>query len=114
MLKRELKGESVMYPILMREVLKNFKREARFILKRLEVEDRYSKIEPYFEEAINQLPEESKDVFYLRFNANLNELEIANALDLSLSDAVKELKGSIIFALSRSEELYLEDLDRNE
>lgn len=42
-----------MYPILMREVLKNFKREARSILKRLEVEDRYPKIEPYFEEAIN-------------------------------------------------------------
>lgn len=103
-----------MYPILMREVLKNFKREARSILKRLEVEDRYPKIEPYFEEAINQLLEERKEVFYLRFNSNLNELRIAYALDLSLLDAVKELKESIIFVLSRSEELYLEDLDRNE
>lgn len=103
-----------MHPILMREVLKNFKREARSILKRLEVEDRYPKIEPYFEEAINQLPEERKEVFYLRFNSNLNELRIAYALDLSLLDAVKELKESIISVLSRSEELYLEDLNLNE
>lgn len=103
-----------MYPILMQEVLKNFKREARSIMKRLEVEDEYPLIEPYFEEAINRLPEERKEVFYLRFNANLNELRIAHALDLSLLDAVKELKDSIIFVFTKSEELYFEDLDHNE
>lgn len=95
--------------ILMERVLKNFKSEARVILKRLNYEDEYPRIEPYFEEAIDQLPEERKELFYLRFNDHLNEIRIAKTLNISLLDIAKELSDSILFVLNKSKELSLEN-----
>lgn len=56
-------GEYPMDVIIAERALEKFKRDARATLREYEVEDRYSLLEPYFEEAMNKLPEERKEMF---------------------------------------------------
>lgn len=95
--------------IIAERALEKFKRDARATLREYEVEDRYSLLEPYFEEAMNKLPEERKEMFYMRFSYQLNDLEIAIKLDMSILDVMKELRKSIFIALIDAEELFLKD-----
>ena len=95
--------------IIAERALEKFKRDARATLREYEVEDRYSLLEPYFEEAMNKLPEERKEMFYMRFGYQLNDLEIAIKLDMSILDVMKELRKSIFIALIDAEELFLKD-----
>lgn len=78
-------------------------------MRKYDVEDRYRSLEPYFEEAMNNLPEERKEMFYLRFGYRLNELEIAIKLDMTILDVMKELNKSIMILLIDAEELFLKD-----
>jgi sigma-70, region 4 len=102
-------GEYPMDVIIAERALEKFKRDARATLREYEVEDRYSLLEPYFEEAMNKLPEERKEMFYMRFGYQLNDLEIAIKLDMSILDVMKELRKSIFIALIDAEELFLKD-----
>ena len=102
-------GEYLMDVIIAERALEKFKRDARATLREYEVEDRYSLLEPYFEEAMNKLPEERKEMFYMRFGYQLNDLEIAIKLDMSVLDVMKELRKSIFIALIDAEELFLKD-----
>ena len=102
-------GEYPMDVIIAERALEKFKRDARATLREYEVEDRYSLFEPYFEEAMNKLPEEKKEMFYMRFGYQLNDLEIAIKLDMSILDVMKELRKSIFIALIDAEELFLKD-----
>lgn len=95
--------------IIAERALEKFKRDARATLREYEVEDRYSLLEPYFEEAMSKLPEERKEMFYMRFGYQLNDLEIAIKLDMSILDVMKELRKSIFIALIDAEELFLKD-----
>ena len=95
--------------IIAERALEKFKRDARATLREYEVEDRYSLLEPYFEEAMNKSPEERKEMFYMRFGYQLNDLEIAIKLDMSILDVMKELRKSIFIALIDAEELFLKD-----
>lgn len=102
-------GEYPMDVIIAERALEKFKRDARATLREYEVEDRYSLLEPYFDEAMNKLPEERKEMFYMRFGYQLNDLEIAIKLDMSILDVMKELRKSIFIALIDAEELFLKD-----
>lgn len=102
-------GEYPMDVIIAERALEKFKRDACATLREYEVEDRYSLLEPYFEEAMNKLPEERKEMFYMRFGYQLNDLEIAIKLDMSILDVMKELRKSIFIALIDAEELFLKD-----
>lgn len=102
-------GEYPIDVIIAERALEKFKRDARATLREYEVEDRYSLLEPYFEEAMNKLPEERKEMFYMRFGYQLNDLEIAIKLDMSILDVMKELRKSIFIALIDAEELFLKD-----
>ena len=95
--------------IIAERALEKSKRDARATLREYEVEDRYSLLEPYFEEAMNKLSEERKEMFYIRFGYQLNDLEIAIKLDMSILDVMKELRKSIFIALIDAEELFLKD-----
>ena len=95
--------------VITERALEKFKRDARATLREYEVEDRYSLLEPYFEESMNKLPEERKEMFYLRFAHRLNDLEIAIKLDMSILDVMKELRKSIFIVLIDAEELSLKD-----
>lgn len=102
-------GEYPMDVIIAERALEKSKRDARATLREYEVEDRYSLLEPYFEEAMNKLSEERKEMFYIRFGYQLNDLEIAIKLDMSILDVMKELRKSIFIALIDAEELFLKD-----
>ena len=102
-------GEYPMDVIIAERALEKFKRDARATWREYEVEDRYSLLEPYFDEAMNKLPEERKEMFYMRFGYQLNDLEIAIKLDMSILDVMKELRKSIFIALIDAEELFLKD-----
>jgi hypothetical protein len=102
-------GEYPMDVIIAERALEKFKSDARATLREYEVEDRYSLLEPYFEEAMNKLPEERKEMFYMRFGYQLNDLEIAIKSDMSILDVMKELRKSIFIALIDAEELFLKD-----
>lgn len=95
--------------IIAKSALEKFRRDARYTLREYEVEDRYRSLEPYFEEAMNKLPEERKEMFYLRFGYRLNELEIAIKLDMKILEVMKELRKSIIIVLIDAEKLFLKD-----
>ena len=58
---------------------------------------------------MNNLPEERKKMFYLSFGYQLNDLEIAIKLDMSILDVMKELRKSIITVLIDADELFLKD-----
>ena len=60
--------------IIAKIALEKFKRAAYYMLKKYEIEDRYDLLKPYFEEAMNNLPEERKEMFYLSFGYRLNDL----------------------------------------
>lgn len=95
--------------IIAKSALEKFRRDARAMLRKYDVEDRYRSLEPYFEEAMNKLPEERKEMFYLRFGYRLNELEIAIKLDMTISDVMKELHKSIMIVLIDAEKLFIKD-----
>lgn len=95
--------------IIAERALEKFKRTALITLKEYEIEDRYDLLEPYFREAMNNLPEERKKMFYLSFGYQLNDLEIAIKLDMSILDVMKELRKSIITVLIDADELFLKD-----
>ena len=95
--------------IISKSALEKFRRDARAMLRKYDVEDRYRSLEPYFEEAMNKLPEERKEMFYLRFGYRLNELEIAIKLDMRILDVMKEIRESVIIVLKAAEELFLKD-----
>ena len=48
-------------------------------------------------------------MFYLYFESRLNELDIANKLDLSIPDVMKELDESIVDVLDDAFKLFLTD-----
>lgn len=102
-------GEYPMDVIIAERALEKFKRIAYYTLKKYEIEDRYDLLEPYFEEAMNNLTEERKKMFYLSFGYQLNDLEIAIKLDMSILDVMKELHKSIINILIDADELFLKD-----
>ena len=95
--------------IIAKSALEKFRRDARYTLRKYDVEDRYRSLEPYFEEAMNKLPEERKEMFYLSFGYRLNELEIAIKLDMTILDVMKELHKSIMIVLIDAEKLFLKD-----
>lgn len=95
--------------IIAERALEKFKRTAYYTLREYELKDRYDLLEPYFEEAMNKLPEERKEMFYLSFGYQLNDLEIAIKLDMSILDVMKELRKSIITVLIDADELFLKD-----
>lgn len=95
--------------IISKSALEKFRSDARAMLRKYDVEDRYRSLEPYFEEAMNKLPEERKEMFYLRFGYRLNELEIAIKLDMTILDVMKELHKSIMIVLIDAEKLFLKD-----
>lgn len=95
--------------IIAKSALEKFKRDARYTLREYEVEDRYGSLEPYFEEAMNNLSEERKEMFYLSFGHRLNDLEIAIKLDMSILEVMKELRKSIMIVLIDAEERFLRD-----
>lgn len=102
-------GEYPMDVSIAERALEKFKRTAYYTLKKYEIEDRYDLLEPYFEEAMNNLTEERKKMFYLSFGYQLNDLEIAIKLDMSILDVMKELHKSIITILIDADELFLKD-----
>ena len=89
--------------------LRHFKRTAYQEMKKLKFDNEYNLIEPYLENAMNRIPEERKELFYLYFEARLNELDIANKLDLSIPDVMKELDESIVDVLDDAFKLFLTD-----
>ena len=82
-------------------------------MKKYELDDRYDLLKPYFEEAMNNLPEERKEMFYLSFGYRLNDLEIAKKLDMTILDVMKEIRESVIIVLKAAEELFLSDQDES-
>lgn len=62
---------------------------------------------------MNNLPEERKEMFYLRFGYRLNDLEIAKKLDMTILDVMKEIRESVIIVLKAAEELFLSDQDES-
>lgn len=79
------------------------------MMKASKRENEYYAIEPYFEEAMKQLPEERQELFYMNFDRRLHDRGIAKELNMQVSDVVKELRKSIIMVLDKARELYFED-----
>ncbi len=79
------------------------------MMKASKREDEYFVIEPYFEEAMKQLPEERQELFYLNFEDRLHDIGIAKELNMQVSDVVAELRKSIIIVLDKARELYIRD-----
>lgn len=99
--------------IIAKSALEKFKRTAYYTLKKYELDDRYDLLKPYFEESMNNLPEERKEMFYLSFGYRLNDLEIAKKLDMTIFDVMKEIRESVIIVLKAAEELFLSDQDES-
>ena len=95
--------------IIAKSALEKFKRTAYYTLKKYELDDRYNLLKPYFEEAMNNLSEERKEMFYLSFGYRLNDLEIAKKLDMRILDVMKEIRESVIIVLKAAEELFIKD-----
>lgn len=91
--------------------LRHFKRTACYEMEKRELDNEYKMLEPYLENAMNRIPEERKELFYLYFEARLNELDIANKLDLSILDVMKELDELIVDVLDDAYKLFLKDKD---
>lgn len=89
--------------------VKYFRLVTHAMMKVSKREDEYYAIEPYFEEAMNSLPEERKELFYLNFERRLHDVGIAKELNMQVSDVVKELRKSIIIVLDKARELFFED-----
>lgn len=89
--------------------VKYFRLVTRAMMKASKREEEYLDIEPYFEEAMKSLPEERKELFYLNFDSRLHDIGIAKELNMQVSDAVSELRKSIIIVLDKARELYIED-----
>ena len=98
-----------MNEIIAKSALEKFKRTAYYTLKKYELDDRYNLLKPYFEEAMNNLPEERKEMFYMSFGYRLNDLEIAKKLDMKILDVMKDVLESVIIVLKTAEELFLKD-----
>lgn len=92
-------------------LLRHFKRTACFEMKRRKLDNEYKMLEPYLEKAIDQIPDERKELFYLYFDYRLNELDIAKKLNLSIPDVMKELDESIVDVLDDAYKLFLKDKD---
>ena len=103
------KGEFSMDEIIAERALEKFKRESYYLMKKYEHENEYNMLKPYFEEAMNKLPEDRKEMFYLSFGYRLNDLEIAKKLDMRIIDVIKEIRESVIIVLKAAEELFLKD-----
>lgn len=89
--------------------VKYFRLVTRAMMKASKREDEYYAIEPYFEEAMKQLPEERKELFYMNFDRRLHDIGIAQELNMHVSDVVSELRKSIIIVLDQARELFFED-----
>jgi len=89
--------------------VKYFRLVAHAMMKASKRENEYFAIEPYFEEAMKLLPEERKELFYMNFEDRIHDIGIAKALDMQVSDVVKELRKSIIFVLDKARELFIRD-----
>ena len=71
--------------------VKYFRLVTHAMMKASKRENEYYAIEPYFEEAMNSLPEERKELFYLNFERRLHDVGIAKELNMQVSDVVEEL-----------------------
>ena len=89
--------------------VKYFRLVTREMMKASKREDEYFAIEPYFEEAMKQLSEERQELFYMNFEDRLHDIGIAKALNMQVSDVVKELRKSIVIVLDKARELYIRD-----
>ena len=89
--------------------VKYFRLVTHTMMKASKRENGYFAIEPYFEEAMKQLPEERQELFYMNFEDRLHDIEIAKELNMRVSDVVKELRKSIIIVLDKARELFFED-----
>lgn len=89
--------------------VKYFRLVTHAMMKASKREHEYYAIEPYFEEAMKSLPEERKELFYMNFEDRIHDIGIAKALNMQVSDVVKELRESIIFVLDQARELFFED-----
>lgn len=89
--------------------VKYFRLVTHAMMKASKRENEYFAIEPYFEEAMKQLPEERQELFYLNFESRLHDIGIAKALNMQVSDVVSELRKSIIFVLDKARELFIRD-----
>lgn len=89
--------------------VKYFRLVTHTMMKASKRENEYFAIEPYFEEAMKQLPEERKELFYMNFEDRIHDIGIAKELNMQVSDVVKELRKSIIFVLDKARELFIRD-----
>ena len=89
--------------------VKYFRLVTHEMMKASKRENEYFAIEPYFEEAMKQLPEERQELFYMNFEDRIHDIGIAKALNMQVSDVVSELRKSIIFVLDRARELFIRD-----
>ena len=89
--------------------VKYFRLVTHEMMKSSKRENEYFAIEPYFEEAMKQLPEERQELFYMNFEDRIHDIGIAKALNMQVSDVVSELRKSIIFVLDRARELFIRD-----
>lgn len=87
--------------------VKYFRLVTHAMMKASKREDEYYAIEPYFEEAMKQLPEERQELFYMNFEDRIHDIGIAKALNMRVSDVVSELRKSIIFVLDKARELFI-------
>lgn len=89
--------------------VKYFRLVTHAMMKASKRENEYFAIEPYFEEAMKQLPDERKELFYMNFEDRIHDIGIAKALNMQVSDVVSELRKSIIFVLDKACELFIRD-----
>ena len=89
--------------------VKYFRLVTHAMMKASKREDEYFAIEPYFEEAMKQLPEERQELFYMNSEDRIHDIGIAKALNMQVSDVVSELRKSIIFVLDKARELFIRD-----
>lgn len=89
--------------------VKYFRLVTHAMMKASNSENEYFAIEPYFEEAMKQLSEERKELFYMNFEDRIHDIGIAKELNMQVSDVVKELRKSIIIVLDQARELFFED-----
>lgn len=89
--------------------VKYFRLVTHAMMKASKRENEYFAIEPYFEEAMKSLPAERQELFYMNFEDRIHDIGIAKALNMQVSDVVKELRESIIFVLDQARELFFED-----
>lgn len=89
--------------------VKYFRLVTHEMMKASKRENEYFAIEPYFEEAMKQLPEERQELFYMNFEDRIHDIGIAKELNMQVSDVVKELRKSIIIVLDQALELFFED-----